>query len=1755
MKSKIMKYILTVSFAFLFCLLFAGGVGMKAEAADPAYTIHDAEDLAETAAIGPGSNTFKGQTIRLEEDIDMNDLQGTEYEGQVIRFCTADAPFAGTFDGNGHTIKNLKNEKSVLPDTDLGLFAWTDGATIKDLTLEDPVVDCAYRGGVVVGHAKNTTIENVRVHGGKLKIQPGNNIVSLITNVGFSGGAIAGSVENSTLYNCEVRGTEVVNNSTAGVAALGGEGLYMGGIVGSASNSVIEYCRVDDGRQINDETGDYEMVETTIRNEYDVAVGALGGKAVYAGGIAGEIKSGSKIIDSYSTADVYVYCGTYVSVGAGNVAYAGGVVAEMYGDSCTVTRCHYAGNIHTKQYNALLVIPIIENDKYISGVAQYSESKEDNHGIDSSFFQRSASKTTKKFYALNDEADADNYKALSDEEYRDRSFWIGEDYDLYGTTTRDATQGGSESGAAAADHVNRWVMDYTRGIPIHGNSVSAAIDFPGAGKVTIDGTELIKNSMEGYLADADCSVSTSDAYNFAIQGFDTYEGIGLTTETTPVKDQSGNDHTDAFKFIGWYLKRDNHDDSVSQIKSGYETLTGNYDGNNQVGTETKYTTGSSEKFPLEDNDLYIAHYQANVIFHDVNGNEIDNKYYNYQDPLPEVTAEAPEGCLFYGWTDKPADGGKGYTGISNDVLSGLISGGNIYQAGDLVEKPLKLYPIYTNYVSNIVTIMEGYEEEVTQYKRANVGITSTVVNKETGEIYIEVTGLDGDDDNQKIYDPSTDEPILKDGYRFLGWYDENGHRVSKEMRYDLTGVDLSVVHTYTARLEYRVDYKVNYEYEGTGWSDYTSLWKKYKEAFDDIKADFAHRDKVDHWSVNQDHSEDASGNCIGWCTSATEVIDKMTVFGHNGGYDTGQYHITVTGDFPGAGYPSVTGYTSFDFDANLVEGKGYNFVGWGYEENDFGSYKNATWIEEASFTSILAAGNSFKFYYEAHYTADVNFHVPDVNLGDSKTPTTRQYLENVFLAGDIIHGYKSPGGTTTWENKTTSAKSPEAPKRDGYYFLGWIDKSDPEVKNAEDYIFGTEGDGFTAVSASRAVPYLLDADAQVERPMEVYAVYVKADNIVTTTNIREAGVPEDSGVLLPEDPDYALEPDYTQTLGAGGSVTLTLTAYDDKDAVVDGQDTKYQLQYVEMITNPGTDSQIVERLNLSDGTQDGQAYAFVLENFDLGLPYKFIAYYEPLTVVYHLDDTEVDIDIRNSGELLGESPQPKYKEADIENGMYSFCGWTTEKPADDAHKYYLMSSVDKDIYLAAPSDVVEKSMELYPAYAPSNVTVISNIDEKLADADTVRYLTRNETSDAFMIHADETVTVGSDNYVFTGWELNGGAFSSEPEVVLSEIFDGATYKAIYEKGYTVTYHYWNTEANDGAGGYDVLTSVGVTDQDDPFVITDGDGNDALNDAHTNAFIGIMNTLQAGQTFDRWQWVDSASKVHDWDDFSKDKITSNMDLYPVIWQTKVYDSSEGTGQELSQTATVGGDPEVYVQADLKNSNEQKVSVYFAGVYSNDSLRVNVGKQSYDSNGAFTGVKDIPVDVYNEYRLEEVENPEYGEDNPTAPPTITEMQGDLLASDNTDKDGNAIFEFDGKLTITKKLESDVATDESFIFKVTKLDASGNEESTTDVIVEAGYTVTMSLPYGTYKVTEDAGWAWRYTPSYETETKNPDGDVSQQNAGVDAGDWDTDSGMIYINSYESTVTCTNTESNSKWFDSSSNIRNVFGKKPAGQNDQNNN
>ncbi len=157
--------------------------------------------LAEKGAM-PGS-------IVLEKDIQMP--QGAVFQtiGEVEHV---------TFDGQGHTISNLQIRDA---NGYTGLFVWLNQSVVKNLTLQgcDYATNTGTVGGIV-GQAKNSTFENIKVSG-----------TIAASGVSYGMGGIAGSVHQGTGET-----TEFINCASS--AALGGQNAYnIGSVFGTASGS------------------------------------------------------------------------------------------------------------------------------------------------------------------------------------------------------------------------------------------------------------------------------------------------------------------------------------------------------------------------------------------------------------------------------------------------------------------------------------------------------------------------------------------------------------------------------------------------------------------------------------------------------------------------------------------------------------------------------------------------------------------------------------------------------------------------------------------------------------------------------------------------------------------------------------------------------------------------------------------------------------------------------------------------------------------------------------------------------------------------------------------------------------------------------------------------------------------------------------------------------------------------------------------------------------------------------------------------------------------------------------------------------------------------------------------------------------------------------------------------------------------------------------------------------------------------------
>ncbi len=131
--------------------------------------------FAQQTRKSSGAQTFKNVTIKLMGDIDLNNIAWSDigYDDRKDQFEAR--AFAGTFDGNGHTIYNL-NVSSKCEDADratAGLFnTVATGATIKNVTIKNATIHSTHYAGGIVGYSywggdseNPVTIENCTVDG------------------------------------------------------------------------------------------------------------------------------------------------------------------------------------------------------------------------------------------------------------------------------------------------------------------------------------------------------------------------------------------------------------------------------------------------------------------------------------------------------------------------------------------------------------------------------------------------------------------------------------------------------------------------------------------------------------------------------------------------------------------------------------------------------------------------------------------------------------------------------------------------------------------------------------------------------------------------------------------------------------------------------------------------------------------------------------------------------------------------------------------------------------------------------------------------------------------------------------------------------------------------------------------------------------------------------------------------------------------------------------------------------------------------------------------------------------------------------------------------------------------------------------------------------------------------------------------------------------------------------------------------------
>lgn len=1766
------------------------------------FHIKNEADFLSCVALSRERDT-SGWHVYLDNDIELDSDDMKTIVADTVKhlsFGNKEHPFKGVFDGQNHAVEGLNYDKDAFdPERDTGFFAETNGATIKNFLVKDANVWADFRGGIIVGKAVKTRFENVMVMESTLHVTCANNALNLITNAGFEGGLIAGELDGCTLYNCEVRGGRAVNNTTSGVQALGGEGLYMAAFAGYVTNSTIEYCRVTPTRKDDGSIG-----MTDVTNKYDVAIGALGGNNVYASGFVGCMAGEAKIIDCFSTAQCYSYAASYVGVVAVTRAWTGGLAGRILTEKGNeLVRSHFAGDLSSRQYNPIAVIPIIQNDVNLGGIA--ARANKDDATVTECYFkpsvslkgssQGTAAKKKIPSFGGDGTTKGDSYGPWDDERYTTRELWEEHDYDFCAGTMRST----DNDDALGGQHTNEWAMDYKLKIPVHGQSVKATIDFPGAGTATIEATKL------------GIDQATSDPYAFAVSAVlaGTAQGLaqGDTSVTfrqdTSAKPKGLTDANGGYRFMGWFREPDVRVNRIGQDNSWFDGKTDDAavkDGK-RVQDNTKHEATSiytadngkdhAESEGFKGNDLFIASYEAQVLFYNAKGETLDwktgdahNKSVDWYRYGVDVTPAAPadreglsDSATFIGWTSQPSnEAGKNgaYAAITSTQLADLKNKGAFYPAGSeiTVVGPTDFYPVYSDYVSNILTEFEGHDPD-DKTKREGVGKTYVKVGTAedgTSAYTVQVLDVSGN--------AISKDGTLPDGYRFLGWYENKGTedaplevRVSRDPSYTLPAdVDLTAPHTYIARFEYRVDYYVRAytNHEFTDSKLLCSVWNRYQTPFEENVGSTFVRENVVHWGPEHvDHGiKDSYETCGTRFTKETLVVSPLNAYSHNVKNDTGAdtlKNLYADTDFPGAATLSDT-WTSASLNVTVKPvNDRYRLNFWTLERD--GEYW--TYVKNPIESMVRT---DKKYYVRAMITTDVNFY----NKGDNVVRTaTRRYESNLLQTkvngADPTFTYYYPHVNTSVEAKgkpqdglTGSYESPltlESSPTDaemavpGYKFLGWISTAEVQMGSPVwNYIYDVKGDSFATSDPDKAEPYLVKPDFKVTQWQDAYPVYAKYD-VRYTTNLYRAGFKGTDKVNVPR---YDIDP----VINAGADPATATVTPDVTTPVYKAGGELYKLQKVE-IELPNGEVEEIE-------PNGDNSYSHQVEP---GGAYTFVAYYSPLAVVYHLNAKDVDGKVAQQGDRLGNltggMPLPTYNVGEIDaatNAYNAFVGWTETKPA--AGSGYVVWSdgvpmVDKNTVVKAP-------MELYPVYRTSPVHVQSNIDTNLDDPGSVRYLSRTDSGDQISLEVKAvTEVVGKDGtkYDFVGWsrDYKGNdsytLMTGDKTYFLdgNEPFREVTYTAIY-KPTPLKVRYHDTEGNviytatvdpndtsvlrgqDGNAGFVQTVKVPKMDENGNPVYDDK-GEPVMEpkevaydpEAYSAivAFLGERADSSLKELFLEWQWV-NGDKAVAWSDFKGKPVTANMDLYPVTYKVVANDTSD----DASPKNVTGQlkwllDPNAANTIDDK-SDKAPFKACFAKPFMGTQLTVHVDRVGYGLPG------QTPAPVNGKYVSL------YSSGSGEGSFELTNRLDYKLTGDGTQSDGNAVFDFAAThtLKIVKQTQDSWAKGKTFRFKVSRAGMDGNalEERTVEVTVSSdeqlkdGSTwysgaIELAVPAGIYTVEEDSAWAWRYSSQIGVPGKQP-GDKAQ--ATISAAS----------SANDATFTCTNTRVNDKWIDGSNRAHNVW-------------
>lgn len=356
---------------------WGGGDG---SAANP-YLISTAADL-QLLSTRVSDAAYADKHYRQVANIDMTGVaiapigsyvDNTDYEATTTVLNITTQPFKGVYDGGNYTISGLTIENTATQAC--GLFGYTEGATLKNITIKDSNITSAHLNvGALVGVAFNTTFESINVKASvngtaAIKfVEPADTKDYAASNAGGVAGYVNGCTLNDVTFSGAVKST---SQNCAGIVAYAATTkfnkciLAKGATVDAGSHfcagiaararfvTTFDNCVIDGcvSNYVDNYTGGITAHLTAgyVKNCLVSQLACISSRGDHTGGIVGALQPFETLNADGTNATAHVMdCVNYAFITGqdnvgGIVGYQGNATADR---TCNVVNCVSYGNVH-----------------------------------------------------------------------------------------------------------------------------------------------------------------------------------------------------------------------------------------------------------------------------------------------------------------------------------------------------------------------------------------------------------------------------------------------------------------------------------------------------------------------------------------------------------------------------------------------------------------------------------------------------------------------------------------------------------------------------------------------------------------------------------------------------------------------------------------------------------------------------------------------------------------------------------------------------------------------------------------------------------------------------------------------------------------------------------------------------------------------------------------------------------------------------------------------------------------------------------------------------------------------------------------------------------------------------------------------------------------------------------------------------------------------------------------------------------------